>query len=75
MLRFVWVGKGFPWGSALTLLEAGVLLVDNEQLALASDDLAVRAAFFDCRSDFHILCFASAGRAGSVMNDRLPICT
>jgi hypothetical protein len=54
--------------STLALLEAGVLLVDHEQLALATHDFAIHAALLDGRSDFHILCFASAGRTGGVMN-------
>ena len=59
--------------STLTLLEAGVLLVDHVQLALATHDLAIRAALLDGRSDFHILCFASAVHAGGVMNDGLLV--
>jgi hypothetical protein len=37
----------------LTLLEAGVLLVDHVQLAPPFNKLAVFAAFFDRRPDFH----------------------
>jgi len=42
---------------ALSLLEAGVLLVDNVQFALAPDDLAFRAAFLYGSFNFHN-CFA-----------------
>ena len=37
----------------LTLLEAGVFLVDNVELAVATHNLAVNATLFDGGFDFH----------------------
>jgi hypothetical protein len=37
----------------LTLLEAGVLLVDDVQLAVAADNLAIHAALLNGGFDFH----------------------
>ena len=37
----------------LALLEAGVFLVDDVQLAVAADDLAIHAALLDGGFDFH----------------------
>jgi hypothetical protein len=41
----------------LTLLEAGVLLIDYEQLAFATHDLTIRATLLDGCPDFHIVLF------------------
>jgi hypothetical protein len=38
---------------SLTLLEARVLLVDDEPLALSNDDLAILGASLDAAADFH----------------------
>jgi hypothetical protein len=38
---------------ALTLLETGVLLVDDEALALADDDLAIHGSALNAAADFH----------------------
>jgi len=40
---------------SLPLLKAGILLVDDVQLALAAYNLAIRASFLDGCSYFHIL--------------------
>jgi hypothetical protein len=40
-------------GSTLTLLEARILFVDDVQLAFATNDLAIDAAFLDGGSYFH----------------------
>jgi hypothetical protein len=34
----------------------GILFVDDVQLAVAPDDLAIRAAFFNGSSYFHLTC-------------------
>jgi hypothetical protein len=39
--------------SALALLETLVLLVDDEPLAFANDDLAILGASLDAAADFH----------------------
>lgn len=39
--------QNFPRKSALTLLETGILLIDDEALALADHDLAVAGAALD----------------------------
>jgi hypothetical protein len=41
------------WFLALTLLEAGVLLVDDEALALTDDDLAIHGSALDAAADLH----------------------
>ena len=43
----------------LALLEAGILLVDDIQLALPSHDLTIGAALFDGCTNFHKLLFVS----------------
>jgi hypothetical protein len=43
--------------STLTLLEARILFVDDEQLSLATHDLAICAAFLDGCPDFHNILF------------------
>lgn len=49
-------GSGFlKIGLALTLLEAGVLLVDNVELAIAADDFAINATFLHRGFYFHDL--------------------
>jgi hypothetical protein len=50
-----------PWSILLTLplLKAGVLLVNNIQLALPSHDLTIGAALFDGCTNFHKLLFVS----------------
>jgi hypothetical protein len=42
---------------SLSLLEAGILFVNNIQLAFTTNDLAINAAFFNGCSYFHIVCF------------------
>jgi hypothetical protein len=49
-------GSGFlKIDLALTLLEAGVLLVDNVELAVATDDFAINATFLHRGFYFHDL--------------------
>ena len=49
-------GSGFlKIGLALTLFEAGVLLVDNVELAVAADDFAINATFLHRGFYFHDL--------------------
>jgi len=49
-------GSGFlKIGLALTLFEAGVLLVDNVELAIAADDFAINATFLHRGFYFHDL--------------------
>jgi hypothetical protein len=38
---------------SLTLLKAGILFVDNEQLSFPLHDLAINTSFFNGSSDFH----------------------
>ena len=45
----------------LPLFELRVLFVDNEQLALAADNLAVSTSFFDGCSYFHLFEFIGCG--------------
>jgi hypothetical protein len=42
---------------SLALFEAGILLVDDKQLAFSLHDLAINAAFFNGSSNFHCLFF------------------
>lgn len=49
-------GSGFlKIDLALTLLEAGVLLIDNVELAVATDDFAINATFLHRGFYFHDL--------------------
>lgn len=48
-------------GSTLTLLKAGVFFVDNVQLALATNDLAIDTALLDGGSNFHSLFLCAFG--------------
>ena len=41
-------------GLALTLLELGILLVDDVNAAFAANDLTIDGAFFDGSSNFHV---------------------
>ena len=43
--------------SALTLLQSGVLLVDDETLAFADNDLAIAGSSFNAAADFHNFSF------------------
>jgi hypothetical protein len=44
----------FEFVLALALLEAGILLVDNIQLALTTHNFAIGTALFNRCSDFHL---------------------
>ena len=47
--------SGEAWlRSALPLLQAWVLLIDDKALALSDDDLAVECAALNTASDFHV---------------------
>jgi hypothetical protein len=43
--------------SALSLLQSGVLLVDDETLAFADNDLAIAGSSFNTAADFHNFSF------------------
>ena len=45
--------QNFRRKSALTLLETGILLVDDEALALSDHDLAVSGTALDARTNLH----------------------
>ena len=56
-LKFIFKLPHYQIGLSLALLKAGVLFVNNKQLALSLHDLAINAAFFNGSSNFHCLFF------------------
>jgi hypothetical protein len=55
--------SGFRNQLPLPLLEAGILFVNDIQLALATHDLTICTTFLDGCSDFHFDSFYPRGRA------------